>query len=105
MILTVASDMTPPVWSATVPIMRPKLPWENSGTENSNTPRVAPSTPTHFLARTSCNVTDFMEHPPFLKAEDTETPTARPREGPTHLPLNLLKGPPTLGGVYHHATI
>src|SRR5260370_17428288 len=43
MIVTVAFDITPPVWSVTVPRMRPKLPCENSGRENRNTPSVANS--------------------------------------------------------------
>jgi hypothetical protein len=51
MILTVAPDMTPPVWSATVPRMRPKLPCENSGTENSNTPSEANSRNVILLVR------------------------------------------------------
>src|SRR5579864_1635493 len=39
MIVTVAPDMTPPVWSVTAPRRRPKVPWENSDMENSSTPR------------------------------------------------------------------
>src|SRR5712692_7418965 len=49
--VTVAPAMTPPLWSVTIPRMRPKLAWENSETENNNTPRIAPSTEIAFLAR------------------------------------------------------
>src|SRR5713226_8751261 len=40
---TVAPAMTAPVWSVTVPRIRPKLACANSAKENSNTPRIVPS--------------------------------------------------------------
>src|SRR6267143_1465403 len=64
MMVTVAPDMTPPLWSVTSPRMRPKLPCENRERENSNTPTVAPSTHIAFLARAIFN-TEFMESPLF----------------------------------------
>jgi hypothetical protein len=59
MTVTVAPEMTPPVWSETVPRMRPKLPCENSGIENSSKPTIALST-LIVLAEDNFNVTDFM---------------------------------------------
>src|SRR5260370_29072195 len=56
MIVTVAFDITPPVWSVTVPRMRPKLPCENSGRENSNTPSVANSRDVILLVRSEKDV-------------------------------------------------
>src|ERR1700756_4331783 len=58
MMVTVAPEMTPPVWSVTVPRMRPKLPCENSDTENSNTPSVASSREVTLLVRPRKDVQD-----------------------------------------------
>jgi hypothetical protein len=60
MIVTVAPDMTPPVWSVTVPRIRPKLPWEYRERENSKTPTAAPSRLITFPARAFFNARDFM---------------------------------------------
>jgi hypothetical protein len=51
MSVTVAPDMTPPLWSITVPRIRPLLPCENNDTENSNTPRTAESRKAILLLR------------------------------------------------------
>src|ERR1700730_10073363 len=64
---TVAPGIAAPVWSVMVPRIRPKLPCENSGSENSNRPRVVPSI---FF-----NVADFIGAPfrgsvPILLAWD-----------------------------------
>src|SRR5579864_8984713 len=81
MTVTVAPEMTPPVWSETVPRMRPKLPWENSAKGNSNTPRIAPSTHVVLLARAVFN-TEFIASP--FKIETTS---------PRKWPSLLGKGP------------
>src|SRR5580704_8897624 len=74
MTVTVAPEMTPPVWSETVPRIRPKFPWENNETENSNTPTIVPSTHTPFLAREIFNTelidTEFIA-PPFRSCRST----------------------------------
>jgi hypothetical protein len=93
MMVTVAPDMTPPLWSVTIPRMRPKLPCEKRDRENSNTPTVAPSTHIAFLARAMFN-TEFIT-PPFSKAIEQI-----PWES-TH----LGKEPTTLGLIYHCSEI
>src|SRR5712692_7655921 len=75
MIITVAPDMTPPLVSVTSPRMRPKLACENNETENSNTPRTAPSTETTFLARAFFDVRKFITPP--LKARRSVQPQGR----------------------------
>src|ERR1700726_2448607 len=86
MTVTVALEMTPPVWSETVPRIRPKLPCENSATENSNTHTTAPSTHTPFLAREIFN-TEFIA-PPFRARSSTSW------KGPTLKRAYLGKGRP-----------
>src|SRR5579863_8508883 len=44
MTVTVAPATTPPLWSVTVPIMRPVLPCENAGTLSNRTPNATAST-------------------------------------------------------------
>src|SRR6266849_3585409 len=75
MIVTVAPDMTPPLWSETIPRMRPKLACENNETVNSNTPRAAPSTETTFLARAFFDVKKSITPP--LKARKSVQPQGR----------------------------
>src|ERR1700692_3783995 len=41
--VTVAPATTPPLWSVTVPIMRPKLPCENAGRQSKSTPKLTVS--------------------------------------------------------------
>jgi hypothetical protein len=99
MILTVAPDMTPPVWSATVPRMRPKLPWENRVEENSNTPTAAPSRLIAFPARAFL-VTDFMNTLLF-KSRIKKHLRLDPEKGLLNLILVrasdlTLEGPPTV---------
>src|SRR4029077_5605925 len=94
MTVTVAPEMTPPVWSVTAPRIRPKLPWENSVTESSNTHTTAPSTHTPFLAREILDA-EFIA-PPFRKPqqyllERTYLKKGLPWKGP---PTTLGKGPP-----------
>src|SRR5258706_11786860 len=43
MTVTVAPDTTPPLWSVTVPMIRPALPCENSGRQSRSTPITPPS--------------------------------------------------------------
>src|ERR1700688_4159686 len=50
--VTVATGMTPPLWSVTIPRIRPKLVCENRGRHISSTPSVTPSTSADFLTRT-----------------------------------------------------
>src|SRR5579859_624869 len=92
--VTVAPEMTPPVWSVTAPRIRPKLPWENSVTENSNTPRIVPSTHTPFLAREIFNTelidSEFIA-PPFRSRSSTSW------KGPTLERAYLEKGLPWEG--------
>src|SRR5713101_7944704 len=47
--VTVAPDMTPPLWSVTVPMIRPRLPCENSGRQSRTTPITPPSSRQTFL--------------------------------------------------------
>src|SRR5579864_7465729 len=94
MTVTVAPEMTPPVWSVTAPRIRPKLPWENSVTENSNTHTTAPSTHTPFLAREILDA-EFIA-PPFRSRSSTswKGPTLKRAYLGKGLRLHLGKGRP-----------
>src|ERR1700676_4498415 len=94
MIVTVAPDITPPLWSVTVPRMRPKLPCENNETENSNTPTIAPSTHTPCLAREIFNA-EFIA-PPIRNRSSTSWNgrTLKTTYLEKGLRLNLGKGRP-----------
>src|SRR5712691_5788938 len=50
--VTVAPDMTPPLWSVIVPRIRPELPCENSGRQSRSIPITPPSNCTAFRKRT-----------------------------------------------------
>src|SRR5258708_35660085 len=50
--VTVAPGMTPPLWSATIPRIWPKLACENRGRHITGTPSITPSTTAAFLIRT-----------------------------------------------------
>src|SRR5205807_9804557 len=49
--VTVAPDITPPLWSVTVPRIRPELPCENSGRQSRSIPIVPPSNCIAFRKR------------------------------------------------------
>src|SRR5467141_3850361 len=49
--VTVAPATTPPLWSVTVPRIRPELPCENSGRQSRSTPIVPPSNLIAFRKR------------------------------------------------------
>src|SRR6266852_8240175 len=78
--VTVAPAMTPPLWSVTVPRMRPKLAWENSEIENSNTPRITPSVEIAFPARAFSDLKKFIT-PPLQNREAKYHPGRAPPLG------------------------
>src|ERR1700681_3973394 len=71
MINTVAPGSTAPVWSVTVPRIRPKLACANSARENSTTPSIVTSTGINVLAPAVFNVTDFIRVPLYEHARIT----------------------------------
>src|SRR5258708_448734 len=69
MTVTVAPATTPPLWSVTVPLIRPKLPCENAGRQSKSTANTPPSNCTAFLLRAPQHlllsaVTEFISGPP-----------------------------------------
>src|SRR5690242_20477905 len=54
--VTVATEMTPPLWSVTVPRIRPELPCENSGRQSRSTPIAPASNCRAFRKRTPQNL-------------------------------------------------
>ena len=80
---TMAPAMAPPVWSVTVPRIRPAFPWEKTGRLINNTPRHRHTARNAFKTQ---------------RAQDASTPNATGCIGSTSSelsdsPLNLWKGP------------
>jgi hypothetical protein len=59
--------MIAPVWSVTVPRIRPKLACENSGKVNSKKMRIVPSTDVE-VARAVLDVADFISITPVRRS-------------------------------------
>src|SRR5467141_2822616 len=86
--VTVAPDMTPPVWSVTVPRIRPELPCENSGRQSRSTPIVLPSNCMAFRKLTPQNLLlverkGFISGPPVQNSQSRISPQLRSWSLPT----------------------
>ena len=77
--VTAAPASTAPVWSVTLPRIRPKLPCASSETENSSTLRAEASRYTLLPTWAIFDVTDFIRHPVFKRREKTTLQGRLPR--------------------------
>src|SRR5580658_1015937 len=85
--VTMAPEMTPPLWSVTVPRIRPKLPCENAGRQSKSTANSPPSNCTAFLVHAPQHflliaVTEFISGPPVQRLSNESLLNLAPY--PTH---------------------
>src|SRR5579863_8788839 len=83
MTLTVAPTTTPPLWSVTVPRMRPKLPCEYAGTHIKSTASTPPNKRTALFVRAPqlllhTAITEFISGPPVQRLSKESLPNLFP---------------------------
>src|SRR5882672_3845667 len=81
--VTVAPDTTPPLWSVTVPRIRPELPCENNGRQSRSTPIAPPSNCMAFRKLTPQDLLlverkEFISRPPVQKSQSRILPQLHP---------------------------